>query len=173
MHFGIYRTNSITPLLLPPLLLINKKDIEEARAQVALSINADPSEIIFTSGATEANLSGILNWCLEGLALYRKEGLVAPAFVKEATEEYRQNSDKITLFVRESLIEDNNGIMPANDLYRVYVEWCKRNNYGEESKRTFFYELRAHNMLSETGTIDGKTVHNVIKGYIFIEDLFA
>ena len=39
-----------------------KRDMEDARMQVALSINADPSEIIFTSGATEANNMVISNF---------------------------------------------------------------------------------------------------------------
>lgn len=44
--------------------------IEEARAQVAASIHADPSEIIWTSGATEAN-----NLALKGIAsLYKRKG---------------------------------------------------------------------------------------------------
>ena len=38
------------------------KVIEEARANVAKIINADPDEIYFTSGATEAN-----NWILKGV----------------------------------------------------------------------------------------------------------
>ena len=40
----------------------NKKAIEKAREQVAKAINAEPSEIFFTSGATESN-----NWVLNGI----------------------------------------------------------------------------------------------------------
>src|SRR3990167_6699418 len=47
-----------------------KKAIETARAQVADVIHADPHEIIWTSGATEAN-----NLALKGAAqLYRQKG---------------------------------------------------------------------------------------------------
>ena len=35
------------------------KAIEKARKQVALLINADPSEILFTSGGTESNLTAL------------------------------------------------------------------------------------------------------------------
>lgn len=46
-------------------------------------------------------LSGILNWCIEGLRLYRKEGLKPPAAVQTATDTYRTDSDKIvTRFIQ-------------------------------------------------------------------------
>jgi cysteine desulfurase len=44
--------------------------VEEARAHISALINADPKEIVFTSGATEAN-----NLALKGVAeMYQKEG---------------------------------------------------------------------------------------------------
>ena len=47
-----------------------KAAVEKARAQVAKGIGCEPSEIYFTSGATEAN-----NWALRGLAYaYSKRG---------------------------------------------------------------------------------------------------
>ncbi|MCR5235532.1 MAG: DNA primase [Lachnospiraceae bacterium] len=114
---------------------------------------------------TEDNLSGILNWLLQGLELYRSEGLEPPLCVVNATNQYRENSDKLSLFVDDTLIEDNDSIISANELYKNYAQWCRENNYGEESKRTFLDELRAHNMLCSTGTIKGKTVRNVVKGF--------
>ena len=41
------------------------------------------------------NLSGILNWCIEGYRLYKAEGLDEPEEVKTATEEYRVESYRI------------------------------------------------------------------------------
>lgn len=47
-----------------------KKAVDEARQQVAVLLNAEPSEIIWTSGATEAN-----NLALKGVAaLYQQKG---------------------------------------------------------------------------------------------------
>jgi cysteine desulfurase len=41
----------------------NKIEIDEARAKVALAINAEPNEIYFTGGGSESN-----NWVLKGIA---------------------------------------------------------------------------------------------------------
>ncbi len=42
--------------------------VEKARQQVADAINADPSEIFFTGGATEAD-----NWSVRGFAMQNKK----------------------------------------------------------------------------------------------------
>lgn len=49
-----------------------RKAIDEARAQVAAAVNAHPTEVIFTSGGSEAN-----NLFLKGAAATMKPGLVA------------------------------------------------------------------------------------------------
>ena len=56
------RENFGNPSSLYSLGYKNKKVIEQARERVAVAINAKPSEIFFTSGATESN-----NWVLNGV----------------------------------------------------------------------------------------------------------
>lgn len=115
---------------------------------------------------TPENVSGIFNWLLEGLRLYRIEGLTPPLSVNIAIRQYAQNSDKFQLFADDVLEEDSNGAVTAKEAYNAYREWCSSNGYFAEAKGKFMDSLRKRNLLSPTGTIDGKTVHNVINGYI-------
>jgi len=57
--------------------------VDDARAKVAGLINADPKEIVFTSGATEAN-----NFALKGLAKFykKKKHIVTTSIVIYKTE---------------------------------------------------------------------------------------
>ena len=48
-----------------------------------------------------SEVSGILNWLLEGVFRWRKEGLKAPPVVLAATDEYRCDMDVIGNFVKE------------------------------------------------------------------------
>ena len=109
-------------------------------------------------------LSGILNWCIDGLELYRKEGLSPPAAVEASTSDYRQQSDKIGNFINEMLIKSDRN-SKAKDVYEAYGRWCDDNGYGCENKGNFFAELKNKGLFNATGTIDGKTVKNVVKGY--------
>ena len=109
-------------------------------------------------------LSGILNWCVEGLRLYRLEGLEASAAVKKATEAYRADSDKIGNFICECLLQTGRN-SKAKDVYEVYADRCSDNGYGIENKAHFFAELKTKGLYAATGTIDGKTARNVVKGY--------
>ena len=109
-------------------------------------------------------LSGILNWCIEGLQLYRKEGLKPPAAVQTATDTYRTDSDKIGNFINECLTKtDKNS--KAKDIYEVYSKWCEENGFGVENKSNFFAELKTKGLFANSGTVEGKTVKNIVKGY--------
>ncbi|MDE7323757.1 MAG: DNA primase [Lachnospiraceae bacterium] len=111
-------------------------------------------------------LSGILNWCIERLELYRKEGLKPPTAVEVSTSDYRQQSDKIGNFINEMLIKSGRN-SKAKDIYESYTKWCDDNGYGCENKGNFFAELKNKGLFSVTGTIDGKTVKNVKKNPFF------
>jgi putative DNA primase/helicase len=52
----------------------------------------------------EAELSGILTWALEGYRLYMEEGLEPSAAVQEATDQYRDDMDKLTQFLKDECV---------------------------------------------------------------------
>ena len=109
-------------------------------------------------------LSGILNWCIEGLRLYRKEGLKPPAAVQTATDTYRTDSDKVGNFINECLAKTGRN-SKAKDIYEAYTKWCDDNGYGCENKGNFFAELKAKGLFMNSGTVEGKTIRNIVKGY--------
>ena len=114
------------------------------------------------------NASGIFNWLLEGYHKYKKKGLEAPDSVIKATNQYKNESDKIGLFIEDCLIEIEYSIIAGCKVYESYKKWCFENGYKEESINRFYRELRNRDMLEDSGTINGKTVRRVIKGYSLI-----
>jgi len=82
--------------------------------------------------AQEENLSGILNWCLDGLRLMRETGLTPPAPIRAATAQYQRDSDKISRFVEEMLEPDIGSEVRTEDAYKAYREWCDRNGQAAE-----------------------------------------
>ena len=111
------------------------------------------------------NISGILNWCLDGLKKYYKDGLKPPKAVKVATNEYAKESDKIGNFIAERL-EESDKNSAASEIYKEYQSWCKDNGYGVENKGNFFAELKTKGIYAATGTVFGKTVRNIVSGYV-------
>ena len=58
----------------------------------------------------------------------------------------------------------------AKDIYDVYIKWCNDNGYGCENKGNFFSELKTKGLFMKTGTVEGKTVKNAVRGYIIDTD---
>jgi len=114
-----------------------------------------------------ANLSALLNWCIEGLKNYRKTGEKPPKSVLMATEQYKNESDKIAVFFGDCMKRSDFNSSGA-DVYSCFCRWCDDSGLGKESKTNFFSLLRERNLLSAIGTVNGKTVHNVVVGYSVI-----
>lgn len=119
----------------------------------------------------QQEIDGILNWCIKGLQLYRKEGLEPPVAVQNATHEYSEDSDKVGKFISECLVKTNQNLA-AKDVYEKYSQWCNDCGLGIDGRTSFYEELKTKNLLSKTGTVTGKTVKNVMKGYSFVEEIF-
>lgn len=112
------------------------------------------------------NLSGLLNWCLEGLKKYYAEGLIPPSEVRAATDQYKNDSDKIGCFITECLIEKPDKNIKLKDVYAEYEKWCSDNGFGTENRNNFTAEMKNKGLYKASGTVNGKTCRNIIKGYV-------
>jgi P4 family phage/plasmid primase-like protien len=80
-------------------------------------------------------LAGILRWIVEGAVLYGSEGLGDPPDVAAATEQYRQESDKLREFFEDRCVLASNGDpaswkkdgcwVPVSELYPAYKSWAE------------------------------------------------
>ena len=105
---------------------------------------ADERDIDLKSFFTEpANLSGILNWCLEGFRLYQKEGLKMPGSVEKATKEYREVSDRVLMFTTQCLVKKAGEELRSSAIYRRYQDWCTENGCKYESAVKFRQKMEA------------------------------
>ena len=77
-----------------------------------------------------AENSGILNWLIQGYALWRKEGLNEPEAIRDANEEYRMDMDAVGTFVNDCFDLDASmrWRLPNQMLYQTYIKWCNANN---------------------------------------------
>jgi len=79
-------------------------------------------------------LAGILRWIVEGAVLYHREGLGDPPDVMAATEQYRQESDRLKEFFEDRCTVAAQGdanswkkekfYAPVTDLYPAYSSWA-------------------------------------------------
>jgi len=84
----------------------------------------------------EKELPGILAWLVRGCLKYQREGLKAPAYITQASAEYKVEEDTMQLFVEQcleaipadelSLLTDPEKRISATDLYEVYQGWYKK-----------------------------------------------
>lgn len=68
-------------------------------------------------------MSGVLNWALEGWRLYKCEGLQMPEVVAAASKSYCDDSDLLGGFVDECC--DTGGDVTGKRLYQAFRGWCE------------------------------------------------
>ena len=93
--------------------------------------------------AQPENLSGILNWCLEGFRLYQEEGLKMPDSVETATKEYRDQSDRLSMFTNQCVIRAAGQELRAQAIYVRYKDWCAENGFKYENASNFRKKMEA------------------------------
>ena len=84
-----------------------------------------------------SELSGILNWALEGCRSWRRNGLGYPEPVRTATEKYKSESDYLGEFLQDVTFDDSDGHATHKNLYKSYQQWCKENGETAFGSKTF------------------------------------
>ena len=87
-------------------------------------------------------VSGILNWLLEGTERWKRERLQTPDIVLNATDEYRGEMDVIGNFLKEKCFIDFKYSIRIRELYKAYSDWCDDNNEHAVSERFFSMRLK-------------------------------
>lgn len=124
--------------------------VEEARKTVAQLINAQPGEIIFTSGATEAN-----NMAVKGAVMYLDVKRIITSPIEHHCVEYSVDFCRDQLHAEIKLVKiDDKGNVDLEDLNRLLAD---------SSKRTLVSLMHANN---EIGTLlDIEKVGTLCKQY--------
>lgn len=93
-------------------------------------------EKLFAEGA------GILRWMVEGYLAYQREGLAAPVAVDKATNEYRDSSDMLGLFLSERCVIQPNAHVGSSPLFDSWKAWCEKENLQAGSQKSFSTRLQ-------------------------------
>ncbi|MCR2045512.1 phage/plasmid primase, P4 family [Anaerosalibacter massiliensis] len=85
-------------------------------------------------------LTGILNWAVEGALKWHREGLKMPNAVQEAVKEYKSEMDVISAFLEQCTVRGI-GEVKASELYKAYTNWADENNEYKMSNTRFGKEI--------------------------------
>lgn len=99
-----------------------------------------------------AEMSGILNWALEGCLMWQKNGLKTPPEVMAATTEYRKTQDILAAFLSDCCVIGKYYNVTFSDLYKEYEKWCDDNGEKPLSNRKFSMILDERGLSNHRGT---------------------
>ena len=85
----------------------------------------------------KAELSGILNWAIEGCLKWQSDGLAPPPIVLEQREHYRRELDTVQKFFDAELALKSDSKIGSSELYQNYRDWCRRMGHTAVDDRQF------------------------------------
>ena len=123
-----------------------------------------------TTFAKPENMSGILNWMLEGYKMFRSQGLEMPGSVINATDDYRKASDKIAQFCEACLVSKPGAMLRSKSVYNRYKQWSEANGYHAEGIKNFKTEFLKHYVEDRRRPLDGGEKTTVVLDVDFLVD---
>ncbi|TRL35507.1 phage/plasmid primase, P4 family [Rhizobium straminoryzae] len=89
--------------------------------QIAVEDRREFQEVV---ASFQPEYPGILNWLLEGVRIYLREGLIIPEAVRRATQDYRDDMDRTAAFVASCIRKEADAPpVSGKDLYQAYCDF--------------------------------------------------
>jgi len=112
-------------------------------------IHKIPFNAYFPPGVADPNLpmtlkgelSGILNWAIEGCLEWQRDRLHPPEVVLNATNEYRQESDIVGRFLNEETETQPDTQVQSAVLYDKFKKWCENQGENSVTQKEFTLEM--------------------------------
>jgi putative DNA primase/helicase len=93
--------------------------------------------------------SGILQWMIDGCLAWQREGLAAPAVVKEATADYLAAEDAIGRWIEDCCITGGKHWTAGASLFANWQQWCEQTGERAGTQKRFTQALQARSIPSE------------------------
>jgi len=97
-------------------------------------------------------LPGILNWALEGLSAYLREGLNPPQAVLGSTQDYRADMDVVGQWIADRCETDPHASIPTAHAFRDYAAWAEEELGWALKKLKFRRHLTDRGFAAAKGT---------------------
>ena len=132
--------------------------------------NADPD--ILEKITTEEELSGLLNWSLEGLErLLKNKAFSRKETVDEIRQDYEKKSNSLKAFIEDCCEQDSVSVITKDRFYREYSNYCRINSLPVKSKIVVGRELQEIIPVEETTKLVNNRQQRAWRGVKIVESM--
>ncbi|HUE74575.1 MAG TPA: phage/plasmid primase, P4 family [Pirellulaceae bacterium] len=112
----------------------------------------------------QAEMPGILALAVRGCLSYQRHGLSAPSEVREATDEYRDEQNRIADFLEECCTRSSAGQVRVQELYDLYCVWARKGamnltRFGQAMAKLGFKRKRSNGVWYVGIAATAKLIH--------------
>jgi putative DNA primase/helicase len=108
------------------------------------------------AGKLEAELSGVLNWALDGLKRVQQRGLIVPDAVKCATASYRAEQSPLDGFINEICEESPTAFVTTAELWDAWKTYCAELDESQGTQKAFGIALKNRNLKDARAMVQGR-----------------
>jgi putative DNA primase/helicase len=104
-----------------------------------------------------AEFPGILAWAIEGWRKYQQFGFREPTAVRDATADYRSDSDHVGAFIADRCLTGPEYTATASGIYMAYKLWCAENGEHPLTQRSLGLRLSERPGIEQARTKQART----------------